>query len=269
MPDCSRVESKMTMNQPKVRYAKKNVERVLRYLRRNMTHVAFTALYLVTSTSFSAADIARHNLHLAYSLNNEICDEAAKLLANDKACRAFDANCLGADFIETGGKQDWGFEEIAYGEYGYRTIGQSVPLSLGTSTIVYSMGFRNSYFPRILETWRVNAAALKGVLERPPIAIDYDHWAISGRPADDSTNAAPFAELLSRSEKISAEWSPVIHIFDHPYVVVRECAGRWVTGQFYDCARVIELTVVKISSDERSMTMCQFARKKQSENRKK
>lgn len=74
------------------------------------------------------------------------------------------------------------------------------------------------------------------------------------------TNATEFAAMLTAGEKLTDEWSPVIDIHGKPYLLERECSGRWVYGGDYACKRVIKLTVKRLSKDRKAVPYCQFTK---------
>lgn len=226
--------------------------------------VALISLILIASQSV-AADIPAHKLKLVYSTDGKVCPEIARLLANDKVCRHFDATkCSDAEArsVTLNGESITLFEELGTNEYGYTQVVRSTSTSGEKYAVVYLNQFQGDRYPRLVQTWKVDAEALNAVLELPPGPLPYAKWIdLKPWPPKD-TNSSEFAALLEHGEKISEEWSPVIEVLGGHYAIERECSGMWAFGGFYACNRVIKLTAKKLESGRSSVPVCQFARSK-------
>jgi len=230
---------------------------------RPMRLCVVVAILLVLFPAMSmSADIAAHGLDLSYSRDKQICREAAELLADDKACRPDDLGCPNEEghFVVLRGARLKVFEEIATNEYGYTEVYRATGSSLNGFAVVYVQRFQGDRFPRLVETWKMDAAALEEVLKLPPGPV----LSVSAIKVPQETNATEFATILHRGQKLTDEWSPVIEIHGEPYLVERECSGRWVYGGIYACNKVIKLTAKRLSKDRKAAPYCQFtkARKK-------
>lgn len=222
------------------------------------------SLILVASQSV-AADIPAHKLKLVYSTEGKVCHEIARLLANDKACRHFDATkCSDSEAwsLSLNGKNVTLFEELGTNEYGYTQVARSTSTSGEKYSVVYLNQFQGDQQPRLVQTWKVDADALNAVLNLPPGPLPYTKWIdLKPRPPKE-TNSSEFADLLNHGEKISEEWSPVIEVLGGYYVIERECSGMWAFGGYYACNRVIKLTAKRLESGRPTIPMCQFAKVK-------
>lgn len=230
----------------------------------NRSIVVLLALALVAFRSI-AADIPAHGLTLMYSSELPVCREVARLLANDEACRHFDATkCSDAEAqsITLDGKNVTLFEELGTNEYGYTKVARSIAATNEQYAVVYLSQFQGDRHPRLVKTWKVNATDLAAVLALPPGPLPYDKWINLTPWPPKETNGPEFAALLEHGERISDEWSPVIEVLGRHYAIERECAGAWVYGGFYACNKVIKLTVKKLEMDRSSVPVCQFARAK-------
>lgn len=214
--------------------------------------------------SLSAA-IPAHQLTQSYSRDDRVCRDAAAMLADDKACRPFDAiNCSGEedDSVLVRGRRSRAFEEIATNQYNYTQVSRSTGASLDGFAIVYVQIFQGDRNPRLVETWKVDAAELDEVLKRPPGPTPLEKWIkMTPRPPREA-NAVEFGAMLKRGEKLTNEWSPAIDISGEPFLVERECSGTWVYGGYYACNRVIKLTIKKLAKDSKTVPYCQFAKAK-------
>ena len=221
-------------------------------------NVLVVLLFMLVADLLHAAKIMAHGFILTYSVSDRICNEATKLLKTDRACRLFDAmRCSDDDTYPVNTST---FEEIATNQYGYTQVFRATANSIKGYTIVYLNRFQGDRHPRLVQTWKVDAKALNEVLSFPPGPIPAEGWRSSAPRPSRETNATEFAAMLNGAEKVSNEWSPVIEILSSPYLVERECSGRWAYGGFYACNKVIKLTVKKLASDQKTMPYCQFAR---------
>lgn len=225
-----------------------------------------TALLFVFFPTLSlSAEITAHQLTLSYSRNDKICEKTADLLSVDKACRPKDVlNCSDKESysVNIGGAPLKVFGEIATNLYGYTQVYRAIGSSLNGFAIIYVQNFQGDRHPRLVETWKVDLTELDAVLMLPPGPIPYWKWSdIQPKPPKEK-NALEFAAMLKRGEKVANEWSPVIDIYDEPYLIERECSGRWVFGGFYACNKVIKLTVKKLVRDKNTVPYCQFVRMK-------
>ena len=227
---------------------------------------AVTALLFALFPTLSlSVEIAAHQLTQSYSRDDRVCKEAAAMLTEDKACRPSDAiNCSEEETysVLVRGSRLRVFEEIATNQYNYTQVYRSTGSSLNGFAIVYVQNFQGDRRPRLVETWKVNAAELNEVMKLPPGPIPYQQW-VKMRPLPPrETNAVGFAAMLKRGEKVTDEWSPVIDIYDEPYLIERECSGVWAYGGYYACNKVIKLTIKKLTKDKKTVPYCQFAKAK-------
>lgn len=187
------------------------------------------------------------------------------MLSEDKACRQADAiKCTEVETysVSIRGNQLRVFEEIATNQYNYTQVFRSTATSLRDIAIIYVQSFQGDRHPRLVETWKVDAADLDQVLKLPPGPWRSDQW-IKMKPLPPrETNAVEFAAMLQRGEKLTEEWSPVIEINGEPYLVERECSGTWAYGGYYACNKVIKLTIKKLTKDKKTVPYCQYAKAK-------
>jgi uncharacterized protein len=241
--------------------------------------VQSTALLSTDQTRFGSSNISKTNsiettiqkLPLTYSLDQQVCIEAAAMLRNDKACRPYDSSCLPVsedpsaevNSININGKPTLTFKEIASNEYGYTRVFRTNADELEGYAVIYLEQFNGDNFPRTIETWKINAEALNKVFELPPGPIPYEKGGKGKRKQKASqpkdTGAAEFAALLMKSEKLSDDWSPVVVIQGGRYIAERKCAGEWEYGGIYACKNLIQLTLKKISASKEAMIYCQFS----------
>ena len=228
---------------------------------RHITLILF--LLLCFPLQSISAEIAAHGLTLSYSRDARICGEASKLLSDDKSCRPFDVGRCVSDeetsSILVRGERLFVFEEIAANEYGYTQVYRSIGSSLNGFAIIYVQRFQGDNFPRLVETWKVDASDFDEVMKLSPGPISSKSWV--PYPSRE-TNALEFDKMLKRGEKLTDEWSPVIDIFGEPYLIERECSGREVYGGYYVCNRVIKLTVKKLTKGKKTVPYCQFSKVK-------
>jgi len=217
--------------------------------------VFFVALM---SSLLHAAEITTQNLTLSYSVDQQVCDEAANMLEYDKACRQYDnvdrlnpKMCAPEDVhnINIYHSPQLAFEKVAINLYGYTYVFKSPSGDISGDTIIYLDKFNGDRHPRTIETWRVNTKTLNGILE--PNLTPFSSW-------DDTLK---FSEMLKHGGKLTDEWSPVIEIKGNYYLVERECSGLWVYGAIYACNKIIKITLKKILSDKRIIPYCQYTRK--------
>ena len=224
--------------------------------------MAIVPLSIIAFQAASAA-VPAYKLKLVYSTKGIVCHQIAHLLANRKICRRFDeSRCTvtEANSITLNGKSVTLFEDLGTNEYGYTQVAKSTSTSGEKYAVVYINQFQGDLFPRLLQTWKVNAEALDAVLKLPPGPLPYEKWIALKEKPPKSTNSSEFAALLKHGEKVSNGWSPVIDAFGGHYVMERECSGRWRYGGYYACNRVIKLTVKRLAPDRPSIPVCQFAR---------
>lgn len=216
------------------------------------------ALFLLAAPFASvAADIPRHGLYLVHSIDKPLCQEIARQIRNDPACRWFDNGCSDKDAksITLDGKKTTVFQSLGGSEFDYGAAAQSTSTSNEDFTVIYLSEAQGDRYPKLLQTWKVDAAALNEVLSSSSGPL-LDWWSGSPNVISPNTNLTPLAELISE------EWSPVISVFGGQYALVRKCSGSWVFGGFYDCNRVIELTAKKLAKDTPTIPVCRFARRK-------
>lgn len=226
--------------------------------------MAVVPLSIIAFQAASAA-VPAYKLKLVYSNERIVCHEIAHLLAHEKICRRFDeSRCTPteANSIKLNGKSVTLFDGLATNEYGYTQVAKSTSTSGEKYAVVYLNQFQGDLFPRLLQTWKVDAEALDAVLKLPPGPLPYEKWIALKTKPPKNTNSSEFSALLKHGEKLSNEWSPVINASGGHYVMVRECSGRWRYGGYYACNRVIRLTVKRLVPDRPSVSVCQFARPK-------
>lgn len=211
--------------------------------------------------------ITAHKLPLVYSVNDDVCKQAAELIENNKACRPFDnddINC-GRIIIDVDASKFWSttkLQEIASNEYGYTGVYRAVDDAIHGNTIIYLQNFVTDRMPRITQTWKVDSSALDQLLKLPPGPISLDRRDQISELLPKETNSKEFANLLANGEKLSNEWSPVIITSNSVYLVKRECVGTWAFGAYYICNKEIKLEVVHLSQNENSVPYCQFEKPK-------
>jgi len=212
------------------------------------------AAALLLSAHASAADLPALGLSRIHATDDAVCRTAAETLRADKACRNGDAiNCSDSDMqsVHVGAATFTVIQDIAANAYGYTRVARSLSARMSTATVIYLEKFHGDHSDRLLETWKVNHAALNQVLALPPGPL----------LATSSLHAEAFAALLANGEKIADEWSPVLQLGNELYAVTRECSGQWVFGGYFACNRVNQLTVLRLHGEARAHPVCQFARK--------
>jgi len=228
----------------------------------------------ISNLSF-ATETTTQNLTLTYSLNQQVCHEAALMLRHDKVCRPYDfvdrsnpKKCSPeeAEYINIKGNPMLIFKEIATNEYGYTQIFTTTAGDIDGYAIIYLNQFNGDNFPLTVETWKVDAKALNDVLALPPGPVPYNKGGKGQRKEKAShpkdTMATDFSQVLNQGEKLSDDWSPIIYINDSYYFAERECAGVWDYGGIYSCDKVIRLTLKKIAPEKKAVDYCQFTRAK-------
>lgn len=216
----------------------------------------------------NAAEITTQKLDVAYSLDQQICNEVAIMLKHDKTCRPYDASidrlnpkmCAPEDveYINLYGAPALAFQEIATNEYGYTGVFSSPSGDINGYTIIYLNQFNGLNNPRTVETWRVDTKALIEVLELSPGPLPYKSKREAYQSKD--TRATEFAEVLSHGEKLTTDWSPIIKIKESYYLAERECDGMWEYGADYACYGIIKLNIKKLSPDNKIIQYCQFTK---------
>jgi len=153
-------------------------------------------------------------------------------------------------------------EEKAYDDSSLSSEFDEIAASLpkGIAVLFVSL-FGGERLPRLVETWKVDSAQLNEALAQPLASNNR-----GGRNRD----AERLAVVLKGGERLSGEWSPVIAVEGNAYIVERECVGRWGSGGYYVCNRVIKLTFKQIEANNNSVPYCQLSlpRKKTPQNGK-
>jgi len=156
-------------------------------------------------------------------------------------------------------------KELAVNQYGYTQVFVSY-LPGKPYAVVFLNGFNGDRHPRLIETWKVDAAQLDRVVNLDPHPLAYEAWVKGGHGIDRQTLATEFADLLSDGEKLSDDWSPVwtpvLQVNDSDYFFTRECAGTWSFGGIYRCSEVIKVIVKRIEAAANSVAVCEFAKRK-------
>ena len=230
---------------------------------RSFASISLFAVSLVSAAN--AVELPKHGLSLIYSRDNALCARAANLLGSDKACRSEDAtNCSDAEMqsVTMDGMSRQVIEELATNEYGYTKVAKSSSSAIKGFAVIYVSLFQGDHSPRLVQTWKVDDAKLKAVMDLPPGPVPYERWIQLNPRHPRETNAKEFAALLENGEKISSEWSPVVDMDGIPFASIRECSGLWVFGGYYACNRVIKITLVRLDGDKKSLPYCQFGKHK-------
>jgi uncharacterized protein len=216
-----------------------------------------------------ATETTVQKLPLTYSLDQQVCSEAAAMLRQDKVCRPYDSSCLPiskdssaeVNSININGTPTLTFKEIASNEYGYTRVFRTTAGDIEGYSIIYVEQFNGDNYPRTIETWKVNSQALNEVFELSPGPIPYEKGGNGKRKQKAShpkdTRATEFATLLRDSEKLSDDWSPIVEIKGGHYLTERKCSGEWAYGD-YTCNRVIQLSIKKITASKSATIYCQF-----------
>jgi len=223
-------------------------------MKRNFLAVLF--LFAAPFVSF-ASDIPRLGLNLIYSIDKPLCKEIERQISRDPACRPFDNGCSDKDAIEISldGKITTVFQGLGGSTYDHEATARSTSTTNEDFAVIYLSESQGDRSPRLLQTWKVNAAALNEVLSSSSGPL-LGWWSASGSVISSGTSPTPLAELISE------EWSPVIAVLGRQYALVRECSGLWVYGGYYGCNRVIKITVKGLENDKPSIPVCLFARGK-------
>lgn len=196
-----------------------------------------------------------------YSKEKKFCTDAMKKIKNSPTCRAFDFRpdsdlCswngpIGGNTTYWGGTQ---LEQIAASRYGYSRIIKVVHDKNLTFEILYLDLFINDRHDRVTETWKVEKVDLELILK---LKKDVDERDVGGPGIGFGEHE--FSAMLSRGEKISEEWSPVLNFNENIHLVERQCKGHWYLADNYQCEKVKRIRVIRASSNSANATICEFA----------
>jgi len=239
-----------------------------------MKKIQFQIFLIVVlfSKSLFGTDISSQNLILSYSLDNNVCEEAASMLRQDKACRQFDVfdrsnenMCSPEDayIINIYGKPRLAFEEVSHSKYGFTSLFKSSIGDINGDTIIYIENFNGDKSARTIETWRVKTSEFEKVVEPSELDKYLEPYLISFIKYD---NKSGLSEIFKNAEKINNDWSPVIEINGNHYLVERECSGQWVLGGIYSCNKIIKITIKEILQLNKTVPICQYIRKPSRQN---
>ena len=245
---------------------KKNVRHTGERLVRSSVLVLFL-LSTCNEIALAGVTLGQDVLVTTYSQDTTLCKGFHSLYSSFDECPLTDGYCFVFKWASSNDNpaiRKAPLQELSTNQYGYTQISVAHTFEKPYA-IVYLNGFQGDRHPRLQETWKVNAKELQYLIERDPHPLPYEQWVKGGHGIKKETYAPEFASLMSRSEKLSDDWStwlPVFVVDGIDYAVTRECAGNWKYGGYYDCNRIIKIKVKRISSDRKATPVCEFAKPK-------
>jgi hypothetical protein len=219
----------------------------------------------VGCASVAAAD--QTALTTSYAANAELCGKFLRMYETFTKCPLREDRCFTFEWNDESsvGVAKVPFRELAVNQYGYTSISVAEP-GLGDYFLLYLNGFQGDRHPRLVETWKVDRKQLRELALREPHPLPYEQWVKGGHGIERNTHASEFADILNRGARINADsepvWAPIFEAQGQTYAVTRECAGTWRFGGYYDCARIIKLTVKYLSEGNSLAPMCQYVRRR-------
>jgi hypothetical protein len=225
-----------------------------------------TLLFGIVVVAGTNCDASELNIfQIAHSTDTQICGNFYRALPEDDDC-LMDENCFTTSwgYVATLDLTRVSFKQVAINQYGYTEV-HIAERSGKSYSLVYLDRFQGDRHPRILETWKVDTAALNSLMAQNPHPLPYDEWIKGGHGITQETFAPEFAQILARSEKISDDeapvWMPVFTGAGVDYAVSRECVGKWEFGGNYHCSSVVKVTVKRLLDGGKTLPICEFSTK--------
>ena len=207
--------------------------------------------------------VQQSDFQITWSADARTCQNFQKMLSVFDRC-LIDDDCFTSTWgdAKSLGLTRISFKQVAVNQYGYTEVYVAKPSGKSYS-LVYLNRFEGDRNPRLVETWKIDTAALDALMAHDPHPLPYDEWVKGGHGITQETLAPEFAQILARSEKISADSAPVwMPVFGGPgvdYAVSRECAGSWGFGGYYHCDTVIKVIVKRLSDGRKTTPICELS----------
>lgn len=228
-----------------------------------MSRLYWTSILTLVFAGLASAEPTIPKLVTTYQTDSALCTKMRSIESAFRGCDMPGKRCFEPE-VSTDSISVVPTKEIAVNQYGYTQIFVSNPPGKPYA-VVFLNGFNGDHHPRLIESWKVNAEQLSEVTNLDPHPLAYESWIKGGHGIKRETLAVEFQALLSHSEKLSDDWSPVwmpvFRIDDTDYYLTRECAGTWVYGGYYQCNEVIKVKVKRIA-DTKSVPICEYSRSK-------